>query len=170
MTLNKLVNLDHSLTNIDKRIKERVGQNLRMISFSMYGDPGDPRFSAVWDKRPPTLHPLKFVLGKIRTDFIKICLDNLAAKFNPVFVSATGGEANARFSGVFEKLVKTGGMPPEMSFHQTLEGFNAEVETRASTEWIIHNATIYDEGQTGTRVTALWHKNTKNTAWMAYAG
>ena len=170
MTLNKLVDFDQPLPNFEKRIKERVDKDLRMISFSMYGDPNEPSFSAVWDERPQDLHPLKFTLGKSLTDFIKICNDNKAAKFHPVFVSATGGETNARFSAIFEKSVRPGGTLPEMSIHKSLADFGAEVESRARNAWIIHNATIYDDVKSGARVTAIWRKNTKNTAWMAHAG
>ncbi|WP_119270652.1 serine hydrolase [Taklimakanibacter deserti] len=170
MTLDKLVDLDRSLTEFNERVQERVGQNLRMISLSMYGNPEDPRFSAVWDERPQTLLPLKIALAKNRNDFKKICKDNLAAEFYPVLVSATGGEAGARFSAVFEQSVRPPIVPPEMSFHQLLDAFKAEVETRAEKQWIIHNATIYDDATTASRVTAIWRKNTTNTAWMAYAG
>ena len=44
MTLNKLVDFDQPLPNFEKRIKERVDKDLRMISFSTYGIEKNPAF------------------------------------------------------------------------------------------------------------------------------
>jgi CubicO group peptidase (beta-lactamase class C family) len=77
-----------------------------MISLSVHGDPGDPRYSAVWVKEPS---PSFFAVHGLPISQYQGWFNTQTGKgYQPVLVSATGGGGNAVVAAVFEKGVKGG--------------------------------------------------------------
>jgi CubicO group peptidase (beta-lactamase class C family) len=166
MALNPLIDCDLSFTAFTARVKELLPQGYQPLSLSMYGNPFDPRFSAVWDKRPGPpwkWYPATFV-ADLKNEYAK----NKAAGFYPALVAATGGGKNTRVTAVFEKLA----LPEtrELTFHQDINAFATEVGSRGKGGWMIKSATIYDDATNESGVAAVWEKNSANVAWTAFVG
>src|SRR5882724_9618582 len=76
-------------------------QGFRMISLSVYGDPGDARYAAVWVQRPG---PAWVAVHGVDSAGYQSFFNNWTAKgYAPVLVSATGTSSNAIFAVVFEQ-------------------------------------------------------------------
>src|SRR6516164_520275 len=76
-------------------------QGYRMISLSVYGDPGDARYAAVWVQRPG---PAYVAVHGVNAAGYQSFFNNWTAKgFVPVIVSATGPAGSAIFAAVFEQ-------------------------------------------------------------------
>src|SRR5262249_51939154 len=76
-------------------------QGLRMISLSVYGDPGDPRYAAVWVQRQGAAW---VAVHGVDSAGYQSFFNNWTAKgYVPVLVSATGTSGNAIFAAVFEQ-------------------------------------------------------------------
>src|SRR6185436_3744650 len=99
---NPLIDRDLTLDQIAAQVDKLKPQGFQLLSLSMYGDPFDPRFSAVWDKRPGPfwVAPLGFTVDDLKKDAKK----HKANNFYPRLVTATGQGANTRMSAVFEEL------------------------------------------------------------------
>src|ERR1039457_3503947 len=78
-----------------------AGQGYRMISLSVYGDPGDARYAAVWVQRPGSAWVA--VHGVNSADYQTFFNTHTAQGYVPVLVTATGASNNAIFAAVFEK-------------------------------------------------------------------
>src|SRR6266478_8064272 len=76
-------------------------QGFRMISLSVYGDPGDARYAAVWVKRSGPAWVA--VHGVDSAGYQSFFNTQTAQGYVPVLVSATGASGNAKFAAVFEK-------------------------------------------------------------------
>jgi CubicO group peptidase (beta-lactamase class C family) len=77
-----------------------------MISLSAHGDPGDPRYSAVWVKEPS---PSFVAVHDLPISQYQAWFNTQTGKgFAPVLVTATGGGGNAKVAAVFEKGIKHG--------------------------------------------------------------
>src|SRR5689334_8101552 len=94
-----------------------------MISLSVYGDPSDPRYAAVWVQRQgPSWVALHGVDGVGYQSFFNMWT---AKGFVPVLVSATGQVTNAVFAAVFEQ-----GIPgPWLARHGMTSGPEANAGT-----------------------------------------
>lgn len=166
MSLNPLIDSDLTLTKFLARVKELQPQGFRLLSLSLYGNPSDPRLSAVWDKRsgPAWEWFPASSAAQLKAEYDK----KKALGFYPTLVTATGGGAGARLSAVFEKLVLR--KPNELTFDQDVNAFAAEVRSRAESGWMVKAATIYDDAANASRVAAVWVSNPANVAWTAFAG
>src|SRR4029077_7231825 len=81
-------------------------QGFRIISLSVYGDPGDPRYAAVWIQRPG---PAWVAVHGVDSAGYQSFFNNSTAKgYVPVLVSATGPSTNAIFAAVFEQGIPGG--------------------------------------------------------------
>lgn len=166
MALNPLIDFDFSFADFVARTNELLPQGFRLLSLSMYGDPFDARFSAVWDKRSGP--DWGFSYGFTVPDVVADAATNKAAGLFPALVTATGGGASTRMSVIYERLD-----PPktrELTVDQDLAAFAGEVLARAKNGWMIRSATIYDDAASQPRVAAVWAKNSGNVAWTAFAG
>ncbi|MEA3214956.1 MAG: hypothetical protein QOJ19_1112, partial [Acidimicrobiia bacterium] len=85
------------------RVDELAPQGYRPISLSVSGDPGDPRYAAVWVQRPGTgwwaVHGVDAAGYQARFDEL------VGQGYAPVLVSATGPASSATFAAVFEQGV-----------------------------------------------------------------
>src|SRR5260370_40759714 len=77
------------------------GQGYRIISLSVYADPGDARYAAVWVQRPGPAWVA--VHGVNSADYQTFFNTHTAQGYVPVLVTATGASNNAIFAAVFEK-------------------------------------------------------------------
>src|SRR5262245_47206970 len=78
-------------------------QGFRMISLSVYSDPSDARYAAVWVQRSG---PAWVAVHGVDAAGYQSFFNNWTAKgFVPVLVSATGTSGNAVFAAVFEQGV-----------------------------------------------------------------
>ena len=74
-----------------------------MISLSVYGDPADARYAAVWVKRQGAAW---VAVHGVDSAGYQSFFNNWTAKgFVPVLVSATGASGNAIFAAVFEQRI-----------------------------------------------------------------
>src|SRR5678815_3308534 len=74
-------------------------QGFRIISLSVYGESGDPRYAAVWVQRPG---PGWAAAHGVDSAGYQSFFNNWTAKgYVPVLVSATGTSSNAIFAAVF---------------------------------------------------------------------
>src|SRR6516164_7346799 len=119
-------------------------QGYRMISLSVYGDPGNPLYAAVWVQRSG---PAWEAVHGVDSAGYQSFFNTWTAKgYVPVLVSATGAINNAIFAAVFEQGI-TGpwfarhGMP---SGHATNAGtFQNESAVAAAGKMILRSVAIY---------------------------
>src|SRR5258708_28127008 len=76
-------------------------QGYRMISLSVYGDPGDARYAAVWVQRSGPAWVA--VHGVDSAGYQSFFNTQTSQGYVPVLVSATGASGNAKFAAVFDK-------------------------------------------------------------------
>ena len=92
-------------TNFDRL----SSHGFRMISLSVYGDPGDPHYAAVWVKRSG---PAWMAVHGVDNAGYQSFFNTWTAKgYVPVLVTATGPANNARFAAVFEQGISADGSP-----------------------------------------------------------
>src|SRR5260370_15629602 len=104
------------------------GQGYRIISLSVYADPGDARYAAVWVQRPGPAWVA--VHGVNSADYQTFFNTHTAQGYVPVLVTATGASNNAIFAAVFEKRIagapgsRHGMTPAPVSASGTLRSHN----------------------------------------------
>src|SRR5262249_61133364 len=76
-------------------------QGYRMISLSVYGDPGDARYAAVWVQRQGAAWSA--VHGVDSNGYQSFFNTWTAKGYVPVIISATGSPTNAIFAAVFDQ-------------------------------------------------------------------
>jgi CubicO group peptidase (beta-lactamase class C family) len=166
MATNPYFLYDWAFDHFVGRTKELMDQGFRMLSLSHYGEGAAVRFAGVFDKRPRP--PVRWFFGYTIQDFLWAYGQSVAEGFYPALVSATGGGANTRISGVFEQLPAQDAT--ELTVDQDLAQFRAEVDKRAFDGWVAVTATIYDDTSHEPRVAAIWRRNHENVAWNVFAG
>src|SRR4051794_6043690 len=93
----------HGVTGADHqtRFDNLSAHGYRMISLSVYGDPGHALYAAVWVLRSG---PAWVAVHGVDSAGYQSFFNNWTAKgFVPVLVSATGSANNAVFAAVFEQ-------------------------------------------------------------------
>src|SRR5262245_26988606 len=101
---NPLFVYDRSFSDFAAKAKALVDEGQQPLSLSVYGDPADPRFAGVWDRRAGPA--LRLSLNTTLAAFQTASAQNIAAGFYPVHVAATGGGASMRISAIFEQRSK----------------------------------------------------------------
>lgn len=142
-------------------------QGYRMIALSVYGDPADPRYAAVWIKRAgpgwAAVHGVDAAGYQAKVD------QYVAAGLVPVLVSATGPRNSPVFAAVFEKM----SAPAWIARHGLVDGPETTAGTLANvTAWArAHNCmprTIAIYGGTGDRTYAgVWLPNQGGVKWQS---
>ncbi len=143
-------------------------QGFRMISLSVYGDPGDARYAAVWVQRAGSAW---VAVHGVNSEGYQSFFNNWTAKgFVPVLVSATGTAGNAVFAAVFEQGIAGSWM----ARHGVPAGPEANAGTFQNLNKTAHNqrmalrsVAIY--GTPGDRrYMAVWHANPGFVKWHAH--
>ena len=143
-------------------------QGFRMISLSVYGDPGEARYAAVWVQRPG---PAWVAVHGVDSAGYQSFFNNSTAKgYVPVLVSATGTSSNAIFAAVFEQGIPGGwlarhGMTsgPETNAG-TLQNLN---KTARDHKMIVRSVAIYGTSN-DRRYAAVWHANPGFVKWHVH--
>jgi Bacterial tandem repeat domain 1 len=143
------------------------GQGYRMISLSVYGDPGNALYAAVWVQRSG---PAYAAVHRVDAAGYQSFFNTWTAKgYAPVIVSATGTISNAVFAAVFEQGV--GG--PWMARHGMTDGSAATAGTfqfenaAAAGKMILRSVAIYGTGS-DRRYAAVWHPNPGYVKWQVH--
>src|ERR1700694_392416 len=143
-------------------------QGFRMISLSVYGDPGDARYAAVWVQRPG---PAWVAVHGVDSAGYQSFFDNWTAKgYVPVLVSATGTSSNAIIAAVFEQ-----GIPGAwLARHGMTSGPEANAgtfqhlnKTASDQKMILRSVAIYGTAN-DQRYTAVWHANPGYVKWHVH--
>jgi CubicO group peptidase (beta-lactamase class C family) len=143
-------------------------QGYRMISLSVYADPGDARYAAVWIQRPGAAWvAVHGVSGAGYQSFF----DNWTAKgYVPVLVSATGDAGNAIFAAVFEQgiagawIARHGMTSGPEANAGTFQSLN---KTARDQRLILRSVAIYGSSS-DRRYAAVWHANPRFVKWHVH--
>jgi CubicO group peptidase (beta-lactamase class C family) len=136
-------------TNFDKW----SAQGYRMISLSVYGDPGNPRYAAVWVQRSGPAYAA--VHGVDANGYQAFFTKWSNQGYHPVLVSATGEIGDAVFAAVFEQ----GDPGPWFGRHgMTSADFTAANATAAADQQILRSFAIYGSSS-DRRYAAIWLPN-----------
>jgi CubicO group peptidase (beta-lactamase class C family) len=145
-----------------------IAQGYRMISLSVYGDPGDARYAAVWVKRDGAAWA---AVHGVNSDGYQAFFNAQTAQgFVPVLVSATGTASNAIFAAVFEKgiagvWVARHGMTSGPATH--VGTFQAQIASAAASGLSLRSMTIYGTAS-DRRYAAIWHANPLFVKWHVH--
>lgn len=145
-------------------------QGYRMISLSVYGDPSDARYAAVWVQRQG---PAWVAVHGVDAAGYQSFFNNWTAKgFAPVLMSATGQVQNALFAAVFEQGVAgawlarhgmTSGLPSQAG---TFQNLNAPAHDQ---KLVLRSCAIYGTAA-DRRYAAVWHANPSFVKWYVHPG
>jgi CubicO group peptidase (beta-lactamase class C family) len=134
-------------------------QGYRIISLSVYGDPGDPRYAAVWVRRGGAAW--EAVHGINSTGYQQF-FDTWTAKgYVPVLVSATGSAGDAIYAAVFEQGIAG----PYLARHNMTLGPATQADTIQHYETVAEasHLVLRSVATYGTpadrRYAAVWHAN-----------
>ena len=136
-----------------------------MISLSVYGDPTDACYAAVWVKRPgPAWVAIHGITAAGYQEFFN---KQTAQGFAPVLVTATGPASNAVFAAVFEH----NGNGPWFAKHGLISGrednpstFQFQSRWAQQNGFILHSAAIYGTSS-DKRYAGVWVKNATGAHW-----
>ena len=160
----------HGLTGAQHQSKfnSLSAQGFRIISLSVYGDPDDPRYAAVWIQRPGPAWVA--VHGVDSAGYQSFFNNSTAQGYVPVLVSATGAISNAKFAAVFEQGIVGAwfarhGMPsgPEANAG-TFQNLN---KTAKNQKMILRSVAIYGTASDH-RYAAVWHANPLFVKWHVH--
>ena len=143
-------------------------QGYRMISLSVYGDPGNAHYAAVWVQRAG---PAWVAVHGVDSAGYQSFFNNWTAKgYVPVLISATGISSNAIFAAVFEQGIPGAwlarhGMPsgPEANAG-TFQNLN---KTASNQKMILRSVAIYGTSS-DRRYAAVWHANPGFVKWHVH--
>ena len=145
-----------------------LGHGYRMISLSVYGDPGDARYAAVWVQRQG---PAWVTVHGVDSAGYQVFFDTWTAQgYVPVIISATGPTTNAAFAAVFEQGISgawaashdmiSGPEPNAGTFqHQNAQARAAKMILRSFAIY----GTVSDR-----RYAAVWHANPGFVKWHVH--
>jgi len=140
----------------------------RIISLSVYGDPSDPRYAAVWVLRGGSAW---VAVHGVTASAYQAFFDKYTAQgFVPVLVTATGAVQNAVFAAVFEQGIAG----PWFARHgvtfgpQTNAGTFENLNALAwSQNQYVRSLAIYGTPQ-DRRYAAIWHANPGFVKWHVH--
>ena len=143
-------------------------QGFRMISLSVYGDPSDVRYAAVWVQRTG---PAWVAVHGVDSAGYQSFFNNWTAKgYVPVLVSATGTSSNAIFAAVFEQgipgayLARHGMTSGPEANAGTFQNMN---KTARDQKMILRSVAIYGTA-TDRRYAAVWLPNPGFVKWHVH--
>jgi CubicO group peptidase (beta-lactamase class C family) len=160
----------HGVTGAEHQTKFNTlsAQGYRIISLSVYGDPGDARYAAVWVQRAGAAWS---AVHGVNAAGYQSAFDNWTAKgYVPVLVSATGDSGNAIFAAVFEQGISgawvarhglTSGAETSAGTFQNLN------KTAHDQKLMLRSMTIYGTGN-DQRYAAIWHANPGFVKWHVH--
>jgi CubicO group peptidase (beta-lactamase class C family) len=137
-------------------------QGYRMISLSVYGDPGNALYAAVWVQRQG---PAWVAVHNVDAAGYQSFFNTWTSQgFVLVIVSATGTISNAIFAAIFEQ-----GIPgPWFAQHgMTSSDFSTQVAGAVTGGFILRSFAIYGTAA-DRRYAAVWHANPDYAKWHVH--
>jgi CubicO group peptidase (beta-lactamase class C family) len=157
-----------TLAEHEARIDSLTAQGYRPISISVYGDPADPRYAAVWAKRDGAAW--LSVHGVDAAGYQSFFDTSTANGYVPVLVSATGAFADAVFAAVFEQGIAG----PWQAHHGLTAGpaanagtFQNQNQVARTQGLILRSAAIYGTA-VDRRYAGVWHANPGFSKWTVH--
>ena len=145
--------------NFNRLVKRRF----RPISLSVYGNPPNVQYAAVWIDRP---EPGFAAVHNLNAQDYQAAFDTWSRKgYAPTIVAATGTANNAIFAAVFE-AGQPGGWRARHNI--TEREFNADVQSAARDQLMLRCASIYGSPN-DPRYIAVWFANSGFAKWHALA-
>ncbi|MDB4896696.1 MAG: penicillin-binding protein [Firmicutes bacterium] len=160
----------HGVTGAQHQAKfnELSTKGFRMISLSVYGDPSDARYAAVWVERSGPAWVA--VHGVDSAGYQSFFNSQTANGYVPVLISATGSASRAIFAAVFEKGV-TGAW---FARHGMTSGPEANAGTfqnqnkiARDQKMVLRSVAIYGTAS-DRRYAAVWHANPAFVKWHVH--
>jgi CubicO group peptidase (beta-lactamase class C family) len=150
-------------TEHQSRFDDLSKKGYRIISLSVYGDPADARYAAVWVERAgPAWRAFH---GRTASEYQAIFDDWHKSGYHPVLISATGDGTQAIFAGVFENS----SVGPWKARHGIDEAtFQSECESAATANQILASASVYGNGAKRLYA-AVWHTNDDLARWTYHS-
>ena len=161
----------HGVTNAEHQahIDKRSVQGYRMISLSVYGDPDQPRYAAVWVRRDGPAW--KAIHDADATGHRSFSDKWTARGFVPVLISATGPSNNAVFAAVFERDING----PWLARYDLSSGpagnagtFENENTNATAQRMILRSVAVYGTRE-DRRYAAIWHSNPVYVKWHVHS-
>lgn len=165
----------HGATSADHqtRFNDLSAHGYRMISLSVYGDPNDARYAAVWIQRAG---PAFVAVHGVNAGGYQSFFNTWTAKgYTPIIVSATGPANSAVFAAVFEQ----GASGPWLARHGMTSGpavnattFQHFVDLATQQRLSLRSVAIYGRAS-DRRYAAIWHANpnyVKSHVYVAETG
>jgi CubicO group peptidase (beta-lactamase class C family) len=148
-----------------QRVNDLAAAGLRPVAINISGDPGDPRYAAVWLERPG---PDWKVVQDLPSGEYQARFDELTGQgYAPTILTATGPAGSERYAAVFERGVQ----PPWFARHRLRWDPATDPDTlthensRAFAEGYIPRClTVYGD-PSDRRFAGVWVKNTDAVLW-----
>lgn len=156
-----------------QQIASLSGKGYRPISLSLYGDPAQPLYAAIWIKQAG--NPWYTFHSVSTTDYQNLLSTWTTRGYRPTILTATGVRETAIFAGLFEQDT----LPFFSKYHLTTTGQDEILDTPPPTDqatiqywqrwasdhnYILSWGTFYGE-KTQPLYTGIWVQNTENVAW-----
>jgi CubicO group peptidase (beta-lactamase class C family) len=150
------------------RFNQLSAQGYRIISISVYGEPGNARYAAVWVQRSG---PAWVAVHGVDSAGYQSFFNNWTTKgYVPVLISATGDAGNAIFAAVFEQgisgawFARHGMTTGPSGSAGTFAYYNA---LGAAQKQILRSVAIYGTAS-DRRYAAVWHPNPIYVKWHVH--
>ncbi|HEY6347246.1 MAG TPA: serine hydrolase [Bryobacteraceae bacterium] len=139
-----------------------TSQGYRMISLSVYGDPGYPLYAAVWVQRPG---PAWGAVHGVDSNGYQSAFNTwTSAGYVPVLVSATGTIDNAVFAAVFEQGISGAWFAKHGMTSTDFQSANAAAFAAGQ---MIRSFAIYGTSA-DRRYAGIWHPNPLFVKWHSH--
>ncbi len=141
------------------RFNDLSARGFYPLSVSIYANPNDPRYAAVWINRS---HPAyRAVHGVDSAGYQAAFNSATAAGFVPISLSATGPANNSRFIAVFEQGIAG----PWVARHDLTPAAFADQMQQARAQGLIPRTVALYGNPSDRRYAAVWTQNTANVGW-----
>jgi CubicO group peptidase (beta-lactamase class C family) len=159
-----LQDIDHS--TLQSENNKRKGNDFRILSLSIYGDPGNPRYACVWTKDGGPEQ--KSLLIASEAQYLSFLKEQIKDNFMPIIITATGSHGKAAFALVCEKRK---GLVPLIRHRLTgaldatdRESFGFWCEWARANNHILRWASIYGDAD-NPRYAGIWELNKDEVPW-----
>ncbi len=141
------------------RFNDLSARGFYPLSVSIYANPNDPRYAAVWVNRPAPA--FRAVHGVDAAGYQAAFDSAVAAGFVPITLGATGPADNPRFVAVFEQGIAA----PWVARHGMTPTDFANQMQQARAQGLIPRSVALYGNPLDRRYAAVWTKNTGNVGW-----
>ncbi|CAG8629748.1 3145_t:CDS:2 [Ambispora gerdemannii] len=160
----------HDATHVyhQQKFDELYPKKYRMISLSVYGDPSDTRYAAVWVQTQ--LSPDWMAIHGATPSQYQSFFDKCAqGGYSAILITATGNDSKSVFAGTCEKrpgplhLTKFGLVRGSDSETNTIQYWNKQAYEQGL---ILTSGSVYGSASNPV-FAAIWSSNTDNISWNA---